>query len=419
MDPNKHLNFLKDNILESSHGHHLHLGDLIRLSLRVFRVRLTRTILTILGASVGVGTVFFLVSLGFGLQFILVGQLATTEDSLITLEAFYPPESGLTISHQDIDKIINLEGSEEISPVAEFSGEAEGESNSGFLLTRIVRSNYFRLSGLNVGIGSSFTEGEKSIVVSSAALKLFGLDPDENVLGKEFSVKAFYQEGGRPDVTISETIHKLNLKGIITDDLQPPFVIVPFEMLKESPPNFQQVLVKAKDIEQVEPLKNKLIENGFLVSARLDLVNQARRIINIVTVILGIFGVAALLVSAIGMFNTMIIGFLERTFEVGIMKSIGATANDVRRLFLMESLIMGLLGGTGGILIGFLAGGVSNLVLNLLAVRLGGDPINLFIYPPQFVILIIVLSGFVGILSGVWPARRAARLSPKQAFLKK
>ena len=104
---------------------------------------------------------------------------------------------------------------------------------------------------------------------------------------------------------------------------------------------------------------------------------------------------------------------------MGIMKSIGATASDIRNLFLMESLIIGLLGGIGGILIGVLGGEIFNLGLNFLANRLGGKPVSIFIYPTQFLIFIVVLSGIVGISSGFWPARKAALLSPKQAFLRK
>jgi putative ABC transport system permease protein len=119
------------------------------------------------------------------------------------------------------------------------------------------------------------------------------------------------------------------------------------------------------------------------------------------------------------MFNTMVIGFLERTFEIGIMKSLGSTSSNIRNIFLMESWIMGFWGGIGGIILGVGAGEIVNLGLNILAQELGGKPIDLFIYPWQFLVLIIVVASFVGILSGFWPARRAARLSPKEAFMRK
>ncbi len=408
---------LKDLIFKGKH--HLGIMELFRLSLRVFKLRPLRTFLTIFGMSVGIGTVLFLVSLGYGLQYLLIGKLAATEDSLITLEAFYPSENNLHIDSDTLDSIINSPGNDEISPVAEFAGEAKINSLSGFLMVKIVNPNYFRLSGFKPDIGSVFTEEEKSIIISSTAFKLFNLKEDESSLGKDVSLRVFYQDEGNSDVQITEIPSVLKIKGIVTDEFQLPFIIIPNDLLKDKPPFYQRVLVKAVNMEQLEPLKDNLIGKGFLISARIDLVNQTKKIMTIITVVLGIFGVAALVVSAIGMFNTIVIGFLERIFEVGIMKSIGATSKDIRNLFLMESLMMGMLGGIGGIAIGILLGESINFGLNFLAKYLGGKEIDIFIYPIRFLIFIVILSALVGIFSGFWPARRAAKLSPKQAFIRK
>lgn len=399
--------------------HRLGMVDLVRLSLRIFKTKPARTFLTILGMAVGIGTVLFLISLGYGLQYILIGKLVTTEDSLRSLEIFYPPEAELNISYDDLRKIKELPEAEEISPVAEFIGEIKFGELSGFGLIKIIRPNYFRLSGVIPDIGSSFNEEEASIVVSSQAIKLINLPVNESSLNKEFSFKVFYQK--EREVEVEEVILRepLVLKGIIEDDLQPPFVLLPANFLPKDPPSFKTAFVKAKDIEMVEKLRDKLIEKGFVISARIDLVKQARKIMNIITTVLGIFGITALIVSAIGMFNTMIVGFLERIYEVGIIKSLGATDKDVRNLFLMESMIMGLLGGLGGIALGMGAGKIFNFGLNLLAQRLGGKPFELFITPPWFLGVIIVTSIFIGIISGFWPAKRAAQLSPKEAFLRK
>lgn len=396
-------------------SHRLRFRDLFRLSLRVFKVRPLRTSLTIMGISLGIGTVLFLVSLGYGLQYVLIGKLAATEDSLITLEAFYPQESGLNITKSNIGEIISLGEASETSPVAEFSGEAQTDSVSGFLFVRVVKPNYFRLSGTKPDKGSIFLQEEKSAVVSSNTLKLFNLD-ENSALDKKISVKVFYPTDKEFEVKISEIPYPLAIKGIVSDELQPPFVMIPADAVLEEPPFYQKILVKAKDINSVELLRDRLIEKGFLISARIDLVNQAKKIMTIITAVLGIFGVTALVVSAIGMFNTMVIGFLERIFEVGIMKSLGASTKDIRNLFLMESFIMGVSGGIGGILIGVLGGEAFNLGLNILAKQLGGQGIDLFIYPWQFIIFIFSISALVGIVSGFWPARRASHLSPKQAF---
>lgn len=417
MDPEKF--YQSSEISTEERGHHLKFGDLLRLSVRVFRARPLRTFLTILGVSVGIGTVLFLVSLGYGLQYILIGKLASTEDSLISMEAFYPTESDLNISSQDIDKVVAIPEVNELSPVAEFPGEAKIRDLSGFLTVKIIKPNYFRLSGAKPDFGSSFTENEKAIVVSNTALKILNLKEDVTSLGENVSVKIYYPNSNGIDTKIVEVPSSLTVKGIVTDEFQSPYILLSADLVGENPPFYQRIYAKAKDINSVEILRDKLIGNGFLISARIDLVNQAKKIMTIITIVLGVFGVTALIVSSIGMFNTMVIGFLERIFEVGIMKSIGATSRDISNLFLMESLIMGVLGGVGGILTGVLAGEAVNLGINSLATHLGGNTIQLFIYPWKFMALIIGISGMVGLASGFWPARRAAGLSAKQAFLRK
>ncbi len=410
------------NDLEPSHG--LGLTDLFRLSLRVFKTKPLRTFLTILGMSFGIGTVLFLVSFGYGLQYILIGKLVATEDSLITIEALYPSETELNITYDDLKMISQIPETAEISPIAEFTGEIKANDQSGLLLTKIIKPNYFRLSGQVPDIGETFIELEPAVIISNSAVKLAEnyqeITPQtKELLNKKFSFKIFYQSETKIEIEESSTKEPLKLKGVITDELQPPFALIPEDFLTKEPPFFKRVLVKAKDINSVEALRDKLLEKGFIISARIDLVNQATKIMKIITIVLGVFGVAALIVAAVGMFNTMVVSFLERTYEVGIIKSLGATDRDVKNLFLMESSVMGFLGGVGGVVLGVGVGQFANFGLSLLATRLGGKPFDLFITPMWFIGLIIASSSLIGLISGFWPARRASFLSPKEAFIRK
>lgn len=397
---------------------HLSAADLLRLSLRVFKTKPIRTFLTIMGMSVGIGTVMFLISMGYGLQFILIGKLVTTEDSLMALGVSYPAESELNINPQTVESIANMPNVGEISPMAEFPAEIRVEGSTGLIVAKVIEPSYFRLSGLMPDAGKAFKEGERGIVLSSQAAKLLNLTPDQNSVGKEIGLKLTYQgvgdqEGVGEEVTIKDPI---KLSGIIVDDTQAPFAFVSATAVDKKPPFYKEVLLKATNIDFVEKLRDELIEQGFIISARLDLVNQAKKVMNIITTILGVFGIAALIVSAIGMFNTMIVGFLERIYEVGIMKSLGATDRDVKNLFLMESLLMGLSGGIGGVTLGIVAGESVNFVLSILAQRLGGSSIRLFITPGWFVVTTLILSSMIGLIAGFWPAHRSTTLSPKEAF---
>ena len=101
------------------------------------------------------------------------------------------------------------------------------------------------------------------------------------------------------------------------------------------------------------------------------------------------------------------------------MKALGATDKDVERLFLMESLIMGLAGGVIGISIGMGMGSIFNLIISAVSSRFGGTSISLFVSPVWFILLVIAVSALIGLAAGFIPARRASRLSPKEAFLRK
>jgi len=401
--------------------HKLKFNELIVLSLRNFRTKPQRTILTILGMSVGIATVLLLVSLGYGFQYILIGKLMTTEDSLVTMEISYPTEGNIFIKKDTLEKIKASPDVVEISPVASFPGEVKMEGTTGGLLvdTTIVEPSYFRLSGTLPDIGKSPTDTEVGVVPTSQLLLPLGIPADASSIGKLLNFTIFFQD---PITLVSEDATSnipLPIKGIISDESSTPTATVFASSLSKEPPYFSKVLVKASSVDVVEAVRDRFLGEGYLVSARIDLVNQARKITNIITLILGVFGVTALIVSAIGMFNTMLVGFLERIYEVGILKSIGATDAAVRSMFLVESTMMGFLGGVGGVTIGLGLGKILNFSLSFVATRFGGKNINLFVSPVWFILVIVAFSAIIGFISGWVPAHRAAGLSPKEAFTRK
>ena len=317
----------------------------------------------------------------------------------------------------------------EVSPVSEFPAEVKSVHAAGYLVARVVDEKYLRLAGTNIETHSDPKESSTprdlsgNVIMSKAALTVLGFPPSTDAIGKRFSLDMVIES---EDATLAEgagmtitRLERLEVGGVIADDSEAPLVLVPLGLLPHAVGAYEKIYIKAASIEKVEPLRDQLIDLGFAVSARIDLVNQARNILTIITIILGIFGLASLVVSAIGMFNTMIIGFLERTFEVGVMKALGATNHDIHNIFLVESFVVGFLGGIVGILIGIGCASLFNTGLNLLAENLGGKPVNLFVRPWWFLISIMLVSSAIGIISGIIPAIRAGRLSPKEAFTRK
>ncbi len=411
--------------LEVRTDHSLSAWDLLKLSLRVFRTKPTRTILTVLGMSVGIGTVVFLVSLGYGLQELLVGNLTSGESALLTLDVSFTPESKKLIDPQVISKIRATDGVDDLTPIAEFSGEISyGMQTAGIISTKIVKPSYFKFSGLTPDIGQSFSDDVPGAIVSEQALQIFGIastTPRTSVLGNEVHGKVYYPkiDGSVEDIAVS----KLKIVGILTDEKAAPIIYLPYSSVSREPTMFRNMLIKAKDAGFVDSLTEKLSnpegDFGFIVSAKAQLVRDAKKITNAITTVLLVFGTAALVVSAIGMFNTMIVGFLERIYEVGVMKSLGATDADVQNLFLMESFIIGFLGGVAGISLGIGVGALINLAMSTLSQSHGSKALTLFVTPLWFAMTTLVLSSCIGLISGYWPSRNASKLSPREAFVRK
>lgn len=391
------------------------LPDLLKLSTRMFKTRRMRTMLTILGLSVGIGAILFLVSLGYGLQKILIEKI-TNDDALLSLDVFPSKSEILKLDSSSAEKIKTLDGVAEVTPVITFSAQINHGGLNGDTTLNAVDASYFRLSALETLTGEFFTkDDEKSIVISKAVSRLFNI-PDNEAVGKELKLTVIIPKDDDPNLVDLVDKGKYTIKGIMPEE-DYSIVYIPLSEVKQfSVTEYRQLKVKAHDSSKVEKLRIDIEAMGFTIAALSDTVEQANKIFRAVQVVLAIFGMIALFVSAIGMFNTMTIALLERIQEIGIMRAIGASHRDISALFLTEATLMGFLGGVGGVMIGYLVGEIFNLGINILATNLGGQPVNLFDRPSWFILTIIIFSTVVGFATGVFPARKAAKLNPLSAL---
>jgi len=401
----------------------MHIYDILRLSTRVFRTNKLRTSLTILGIGVGIGTILFLVSLGFGLQKTILEQI-TTSDALLSLDVFAESSSVVELNQENLDKIESLAEVAETSPVASIPAQIEIGGLSSGIMVNAVKPSYFKLSGVQAEKGELFKEGEaRRIIISSAVLKAFNISDYQEVLSQTASVKLYLPKKQEENSeNLVEEIEEINLPsgfqvaGVIEDSSMPYIYLPLADVSHLNLPSFSRVKIKVSRQSELENIRKQVIAMGFTVSALSDTIEEANKIFQAVQIVLSLFGAVALIVSAIGMFNTMTIALLERTQEIGIMKSLGASNKDVWKLFLVESVIIGFLGGVSGILIGLAGGEMLNFGVNRLAHSLGGSAVNLFYTPGEFIIIILIFSTVVGFLTGLYPARRAARLNALDAL---
>jgi putative ABC transport system permease protein len=141
----------------------------------------------------------------------------------------------------------------------------------------------------------------------------------------------------------------------------------------------------------------------------------------IMQVTFGGVGAIALLVAAIGIANTMTMAILERTREIGLMKAVGATNRDVLTIFLGEAAGIGFIGGLGGIAIGWLGGQLLNVAILVYltnqAAQQGGPPPGIAVFTPAWLLpFSLIFATLVGLVSGLYPALRAATLMPVMAL---
>jgi len=396
--------------------------DVLMLSTRTFRTRPLRTSLTILGISVGIGAVLFLVSLGYGLQETVLNRI-TTADALLSLDVSPGDTELIQLDDQSIDRIASLPNVAEVSPVTALPSQIAYGDLTGVVTMYGVKPSFFSLSGLNPMIGDFFTEedianGSHDIAVSSALAALFDIPPEEMV-GHEVSLTAFLpfiNDAGFEEVKTVDIPSSFTIRAVIDDEGE-SFIYAPSDLLTGiEVHNYIGLKVKASDSEHMGELRDKIIDMGFFVSVLQDTIDQVKKIFKIIQVVLGLFGLIALIVSAIGMFNTMTVMLLERTNEIGIMRSIGVAKSDVKKLFIIEAMVMGFLGGLGGVVLGHLGGVLANLGVNILAKSFGGQSLDLFSYPTSFIFIIIIFSTIIGFLTGVFPARRAGKLKPLDAL---
>lgn len=398
----------------------MRIQDLLSLSTRMFRTRALRTALTILGMSVGIGTIVFLVSLGYGLQSLLLEQI-TTSESLLSLDVFPSDSSIVAIDEEALEGFRSLPNVVEVISAATLATQGTVGDSTADATATVTEPGFFRLSGIKLLSGNFYQEGDPARIIISATLaELFNWNL-ETAPGKQLSLTAFYKQDqifdrGSIDRNLDlEAIKEVTVSGVIEGE----GLIMYFspelfpEIVTEE---FTQAKVRVTDSTALEPIREDLAQSGYSVLALSDVVDQANAIFNVLQIVLAVFGTAALIVSAIGMVNTMTITFLERTQEIGIMRSIGASRIDMFFLFLIESAVMGFLGGVGGVLIGYFGQGIITFGLDILANRLGGVSVDIFETPIWFILTVIIFSTIVGFITGILPGRRARKLNPLDAL---
>jgi ABC-type antimicrobial peptide transport system permease subunit len=247
---------------------------------------------------------------------------------------------------------------------------------------------------------SSVAGASYSVVSSEQKLKIVGIaDLDPETLRGPMRAKVFMP------LKLAESLHVMQ-----STDLRE------ISRASSNQPVYSAVSVRVKNPAQVQVVEDAIKKMGFTTFSILDATRNLRQVFVVLDMFLGIFGSLALAVASIGIVNTLVMAILERRREIGIMKAIGASDIDVRKLFFAEAGAMGVLGGIVGVILGWAIGQVINLATNAYLKRQSLPPEHFWAVPWWLVASAILFAFFVSLVAGLYPAGRAARLDPVQAL---
>lgn len=421
-------------------------GDLIEtvfLNLRRMRLRL---LLTVLGVVIGTSSVVLMVSLGIGLQRNIIEELSAFGDAThIMVQGGFEGMAGAEGEPKRLDQNA-VTRFEQIDGVAAVLARIWVPVDS---LTYRRHQTGAQTIGVDMDVlkqfGTELAQGryaraDNEIVIGDAVPTMFaGGDPyagdrarDLDLMGKRITVTStiYPSDMSDPNAQPATQERKVTVVGVLKplDMETDTSVFMPLEPAIEISGvdrrrvEFSLITVKARGVGDVADIEKIISDDGYMAFSAQSTQDAVRRSFAIVQLVLGAIGGIALIVASLGIANTMTMSILERTREIGIMKAVGASGTQIRRIFLGEAAVIGLLGGAGGVAASALGALLANLfVTGMIAQQAGAGPdaaeaTTLFVIPVWLAVFSVAFATGVGLLAGVLPAIRAANLDPLVAL---
>ena len=253
-------------------------------------------------------------------------------------------------------------------------------------------------------------------VASSGLLNLLGID-HASYKSQQINVSFIIIRSLLPEISgrvlTSEETYKII--GVVDDDNQ--FIYIPIQDMNIlGISNYSQVKVQLKDENQMGNTRKSIESMGYKTASTADTVAQVESFFGSLRGVLGLLGFIALGVASLGMFNTLTVSLLERSREIGGMKTMGMVSGEIQELFLAEAMIMGFGGGLGGLLLGAFIGKLISYTVSIIAISQGVGYLELTYIPVSLVLFIISCSFVVGVITGLYPAYRAKKISALNAL---
>lgn len=258
---------------------------------------------------------------------------------------------------------------------------------------------------------------KKIAIVNASFLTMLGL-PVENAVGTSFG-STYVLDGklfGDDDYRAESTPIEYTIVGVLPDSRTPAIYVPLSDLQSFAITRYSQLKVMVKEQNQLQQLRADIEALGFKTNSVVDTVEQINSLFRTLRLALSVVGFVALGVAALGMFNTLTVSLLEKTRQVGLMKAMGMKSHEVKRLFLAESVIMGVAGGLFGLAFAFVAGKLVSGLLTSLAISQGVGVIDVTHIPFTLSAFVLCSSFAMGIVTGWYPSHRATKISALNAL---
>jgi putative ABC transport system permease protein len=389
--------------------------DYFNLTLRNLSHRRLRSYLTIIGIIIGIASIIALISISQGLENAITEQFEKIGSNRI----FVVPK-GFTgvgnlpgITTEDLDQLKKMPEIAWTNPYLIQSDEVEFSRTKRFVQqivaieTEDVAKKYSDMD-IDLEAGRFPNNGEKYVAVVGYKFAHDLFDKDIPLKGKiklkdkKFTVVGIMEEIGNSDDDNSVWIPMDNARELYNK----PKEITAIELKIKKGLDLNEVADKI-----FKRLKRARNNENFEVSTPEQILSQINELLAVIQLVLGGIAAISLIVGGVGIMNTMYTSVLERTKEIGIMKSIGATNNIILLIFIIESGFIGLIGGSLGVILG----NIIAFLVGVIAKNMGFGLLKI-VFDYKLSLFSLSFAFFIGMLAGFLPARRASKLKPAEAL---
>ncbi|MFC1781681.1 ABC transporter permease [Planctomycetota bacterium] len=426
-----------------------------------------RTFLTIFAVVIGIGALVCMFAFGKGVQKNIIdsinqvglfnyisvsersGRIQTGVDSDSQNSGINP-----VLDENYLERLKTIEGVEAVFPEIRFPAMIRFRNRERFNLVQVLPVNFIQSGFMKLRAGDFYTsDDENSLILSDTLLIRMGIRQPETVIGEEIEVSTLaldlsfsgilnmfsFLQGNNNALPFANQSYTFTIAGVseqmgfsgptpIRSDVFIPqgtsermkkisiTSISDFFQSSNLDQNYSSVSLRLESPIYLDSVTKQIENEGFETFAIADQLEEIKTGFIFLDMFLFAIGMIGIVVASLGIINTMTMSILERYKEIGIIKAVGASDSDVKKIFLFESGLIGLLGGIFGLALGWTVGMIINIVINSIVIRQGVPRMDYFSFPWWLCIGSIAFSIIVSLLAGIYPTMRAARVDPVVAL---